>query len=513
MLELRLILEFKKIFVSNYLPLIVRDILSKTDWGENEISIYSVLLEKGGMNISDLSTETGISISTLQYSIKKLMLKKMLTKNIVNKNPIYSASNIEQLKKWFKGVTKRYSQYQNVIAEFIQQYDFNPQMHTSKVRFYEGVKGVKQSYQQILEECHTNEIWSFFAAKETIEEKLHDYFMTDYVNARVKKAIRSKNIATYGITGKKYKLCDQEFLSETRLVPKGMFPTNNTEINLYDNYIHCMSFDEKSAFAIIIKDSHMADILKGIFMLVWGLFNDGKSYSIFMMDNLEDFSDTFESRKNLFYQGLEKEWANIKPNMKCKKGKETVLEIKGHEVMSSFELPYMQKLAEIVTRNGGNILNIGYGMGLIDNEIETYRKSRNLKKHYVVELNKYIANEAKKNKNLTVLEGDWHDVIKDFRGIQFDGIVYDGYPLKIEDLHRDAIDFIKKIIDRNLLKEDGILTFYVDAHEKLGNEFIEFLYELGLKNIQVEKVNIQLPKDKSQYWRHDHFLAPIIKYS
>ena len=148
--------------MSNYLPLIVRDTLMKTGWNENEIAVYSTLLEKGSMILTDLSEETSIPVSTLQYVLKKLSLKKMLSKTVMNGKPLYSVLNIEQLKKWMKGYTKQFHQFEETISKFIDQYDFNPQIYTPKVQFFEGSKGVKQSYRQILKECEDKEMMAIF---------------------------------------------------------------------------------------------------------------------------------------------------------------------------------------------------------------------------------------------------------------------------------------------------------------------------------------------------------------
>ena len=41
-----------------------------------------------------------------------------------------------------------------------------------------------------------------------------------------------------------------------------------------------------------------------------------------------------------------------------------ILDETGAEVMMSWEKPMMKKHAEIVTENGGDILEIGFGMGI-----------------------------------------------------------------------------------------------------------------------------------------------------
>ena len=496
--------------MSNFLPLGIRNILEKTDWSENEILVYSILLEKGAMDLTSIAQETGLATSTVQAPVKSLLTKKMLSRSLVNSKPVYSASDVNKLKKWIKGIMKQFEGYDNTISKFIEQYDFNPLLVTAKVRFYEGYKGVKQSYRQMLEECTDKDvIKSFFSSVEEVGVELHDFFLKEYLPKRVEQGIWSKNIALKSKTSLDYKNNKQKYLSEVKIFAKNEFPQINTEINIYKDFIHCMSFTDKNAFAIIVQDSNMSLMLESIFKILW----NSKEKLMYMTDS-DKLQKTTESRKDLYTDNLKEKWKNTKP-LFFKKNNETVLTILKHEVISDFEIPYMKKLGEIVTRNGGDILNIGYGMGIVDKEIEAFREERNIKDHYIIELNQHLAKQASKEKYpWKVIEGDWDEVVDGFRGEQFDGIVYDGYPLTLEEVHRDGIDFIERIVQRNLLKKNGILTFYADIPEKkFGEKFIKYLKNLGFECIGSELVPIKLPKREVQYWDQHHFLAPILKYT
>ena len=95
------------------------------------------------------------------------------------------------------------------------------------------------------------------------------------------------------------------------------------------------------------------------------------------------------------------------------------------EIMMSWEDLIMKRHAEFVCENGGDILEIGFGMGISAD----YIQSHDPKSHTIIELHPQLAERArewaKDKPNTTILEGDWYDMISTLN--KFDGIFYDAY--------------------------------------------------------------------------------------
>jgi len=257
--------------MSNYLPLIVRQTLFKTGWNENEIIVYSTLLEKGAMNLTDLSTEVSIVISTLQKIKKKLVTKKMIKKGLLNDNPIYIAMHIDQLNKWMKGYGKKLDQHKNIIDLFVNQYDFNPQMYTPKVRLFEGIKGVKNSYKHMLDEIKSKEIINYFYITDDVNYKLQTFFDETFIPARMNKKIFFKSLVIKTTFVEKYTKKDNKELRKIKFLSGPLSLKMNTEINIYDNFMHCMSCNKDSTFAMIIENLQMAELQKTVFNQMWSM--------------------------------------------------------------------------------------------------------------------------------------------------------------------------------------------------------------------------------------------------
>lgn len=95
------------------------------------------------------------------------------------------------------------------------------------------------------------------------------------------------------------------------------------------------------------------------------------------------------------------------------------------DVMGVWEHPLMSASAAYITENGGDILEIGFGMGLSAG----YMHSHSISSHTVVEIHPDIIPKAlewaAEKPNVTVITGSWYDNLDILS--TYDGILYDTY--------------------------------------------------------------------------------------
>ena len=100
-------------------------------------------------------------------------------------------------------------------------------------------------------------------------------------------------------------------------------------------------------------------------------------------------------------------------------------EVSTFEVMMDWEDDIMKASANYVCENGGDILEIGFGMGISAN----YIQANNINSHTIVENHPQVIEKLKvwsKDKpNVIIIEGDWYNM-KDSLSV-YDGLFYDTF--------------------------------------------------------------------------------------
>ena len=141
-------------------------------------------------------------------------------------------------------------------------------------------------------------------------------------------------------------------------------------------------------------------------------------------------------------------WSSASANITKNKSS---LEIYGNPVMEDWERPYMKKLAETATLNGGKVLEVGFGLGIAS----SYIQQSNATEHQIIEANLEVYkdllefNFLTKTMLVTLAENNIK-TLEEFAGLTTDELI--GY---YEDRH-DKNSKVEGILEEyNLTKDEG----------------------------------------------------------
>lgn len=171
-------------------------------------------------------------------------------------------------------------------------------------------------------------------------------------------------------------------------------------------------------------------------------------------------------------------------------------------VMMSWETDLMKLGSESLFKKAEdpkdtNILNIGFGMGIIDGMIN----AKNPTKHYICEAHPDVLEKMKADgwyskPNVVILEGRWQELLNHLLSsglVYFDGIYYDTFSEHYQDM-LELFDFVV-----GLLKPTGVFSFFngLGADRQVIYEVYKKLVEIDLGNygLKTEFKEVKVPQE------------------
>ncbi len=160
---------------------------------------------------------------------------------------------------------------------------------------------------------------------------------------------------------------------------------------------------------------------------------------------LDEFSDDLQHldrTSKRFVRGSEraamaKDWNSSKAHYD---GSQLIIE--GQQVMQDWERPLMKAMADVVTESHGEVLEVGFGMGISASFIQ----QAGVTSHTIIECNHDVAAEFETwrgqypGRDIRLVSGRWQDVYQSIG--PFDAIFFDTYPLEEEESVQTVINSI-----------------------------------------------------------------------
>jgi hypothetical protein len=177
---------------------------------------------------------------------------------------------------------------------------------------------------------------------------------------------------------------------------------------------------------------------------------------------------------------------------------DAILDKSGLNIMMDWEDPLMKEAASVICVNGGDILNVGFGMGIIDTYIESY----NPRTHWIIETHpdiqkKMIEGGWLKKPHVRCIFKPWQEVIYNLP--KFDGIYFDTW----DEEQWEFDSFV-----HNILKENGIYSFFNNPaqdpryHNTSDFYMLDRHYDILAKNFNISYTHMNIPyiPEGLHYW-------------
>lgn len=222
-----------------------------------EADLYLAMLELGEGSAPEIAAKAGIQRTNFYDLIPKLLDTGLAKQTKRGKKQLFSALDPEEL---IKLEEQRLEQLRQALPEL--KAVTNSVAEKPHVFFYEGLRGVKQVYENML--LHKGNIRLFTTPHFVSKEQLN--LLKEHVPQRIARGNALHMIGEVSPENIMLQQRDKAELRETRLLPKEIYHSN-VEIGIYGKKVYIV--DYRQLFGMEVESGDVASALSMIFEIVW----------------------------------------------------------------------------------------------------------------------------------------------------------------------------------------------------------------------------------------------------
>ena len=255
----------------------LQEVLMNYGLSTKEAQIYLTALAIGDATVQQIAKKSKVQRATTYIVIDSLKEKGLISTRKNGKKNLYIAAApdkiIEHLKAQRAAIDVKMSAVEKLLPELQSLYNYSPSK--PRVRYFEGLDGLKQIYNDTLDVNET--IYAFTPIHKNISKDLLEWLDNVYVKRRVNSNIKAKIIVPFSKDRIVTEFLDESknLLRDIRLVPRDKF-SFTIEIQIYGPKVAIISYTREEMFGVIIESNETAKTWKYIFDLAW---EGAKQYS------------------------------------------------------------------------------------------------------------------------------------------------------------------------------------------------------------------------------------------
>lgn len=246
----------------------IEKVLESLGLTDKEVAIYLALLPLGNAPASALGNRTGINRSTAQYICQQLTKKGIIRSLQKNNTFIYSPESPEKLLYLIdqekKVLEEKTEQTNRIIGQLKGM--INPQAVLPKVKFFEGVDGLIEMFEDALTERKT--LYGAAKLDNSVDERMFKYVTDRYVPERIKLKFQAFMLFNDDEMSKQYQQNDTAMNRISMLMPLEEFPFESS-CHIYGDKVAYYSWHKNDLSGVIIQNTHIHNTALSIFKAAW----------------------------------------------------------------------------------------------------------------------------------------------------------------------------------------------------------------------------------------------------
>lgn len=243
--------------------------LEKLGLSEKEAKVYLASLELGASPVQKISQKAKVNRATTYVVIEDLKAMGLMSTFEEGKKTFFVAEKPERLLVRLESEEVKLKEKIGLLQERLPELKsiFNAVIDKPKVRYFEGVEGLKTVQQDFIESLHPGDILYTFFPHDKGVEKL-GFNVDRFWQKRVQKKITTEII--YSSPNGRQKDYEEELAAygnEAKFIDYKEFPIKGG-MNIYGNKIFMIDYQGKLG-GIMIENQTLAEMMRLIFKLLW----------------------------------------------------------------------------------------------------------------------------------------------------------------------------------------------------------------------------------------------------
>jgi len=234
---------------------------TKLGFLESEKRVYLALLERGQSSVTKISKEAGLNRVSVYKALHNLTLKGLVAYVIKANNKEYLANSPKVIERLILEKEEEIKELRKEIPDLFNL--FNSTKKQFEANIYEGIKGAKAIWENLLEEAKAKDEWLVLGAPKSAE--IFGGYFKEFNKKRANKKIKMRIIynkdAVDLINTRK-----MQPLTEVRVMPKEYITPTSLEV-IGDNAL--LVIYEPQIMIFHIKNKETSESFKAYFNMLW----------------------------------------------------------------------------------------------------------------------------------------------------------------------------------------------------------------------------------------------------